>query len=57
MKRIRDKILEVFFSDTWLGAILWFAAAAAMLALVVWFLVNPPLQNVGSASAAARVAL
>ena len=28
MKRIRDKILEVFF-----------AAAAAMLALVVWFLV------------------
>ena len=35
MKRIRDKILEVFFSDTWLGAILWFAAAAAMLALVV----------------------
>lgn len=23
MKRIRDKILEVFFSDTWLGAILW----------------------------------
>lgn len=29
MKRIRDKILEVFFSDTWLGAILWFAAAAA----------------------------
>ena len=37
MKRIRDKILEVFFSDTWLGAILWFAAAAAMLALVVWF--------------------
>ena len=24
MKRIKDKILEVFFSDTWLGAILWF---------------------------------
>ena len=39
MKRIRDKILEVFFSDTWLGAILGFAAAAAMLALVVWLLV------------------
>ena len=34
MKRIKDKILEVFFSDTWLGAILWFAAAAAMLAPV-----------------------
>lgn len=30
MKRIKDKILKVFFSDTWLGAILWFAAAAAM---------------------------
>ncbi len=38
MKRIRDKILEVFFSDTWLGAILWFAAAAAMLALGGWLL-------------------
>lgn len=24
MKRIKDKILKVFFSDTWLGAILWF---------------------------------
>ena len=36
MKRIRDKILEVFFSDTWLGAILWFAAAAAVQPQVVW---------------------
>ena len=40
MKRIKEKILKVFFSDTWLGAILWFAAAAAMLALLVWFLVD-----------------
>ena len=38
MKRIRDKILEVFFSDTWLGAILWCAAAAALRAGVVWVL-------------------
>lgn len=39
MKKLRDKIVETFFSDTWLGALLWFVSAAALLALLVWFLV------------------
>lgn len=39
MRKLADKITEIFFSDTWAGALLWFVAAAALLALLVWFLV------------------
>lgn len=39
MRKLRDKIAEVFFSDTWLGSLLWFVSAVALLALLVWFLV------------------
>lgn len=39
MKKLRDKIVEVFFSDTWLGALMWLVSAVALLVLLVWFLV------------------
>ena len=39
MKRFVSKIEEVFFSDTWLGALLWFVSALALVAILVWFLV------------------
>ncbi|BAN76651.1 hypothetical protein [Adlercreutzia equolifaciens] len=39
MRRFWDRLVEWFFSDTWLGALLWFVVVLGLLALLVWFTV------------------
>ena len=39
MKALKERVEKVFFGDTWLGALLWFVAAFALVAILVWFLV------------------
>ena len=38
LQALADRVRKAFFANTWLSFALWFAAAAAMGALLFWFL-------------------
>ena len=39
MNKVIEALKRTFFSNTWLGAAMWFVAAVGLLSILVWFLV------------------